>query len=143
MYSLKEAAEAAGRSKAAILRAIQKGRFSATRNGLGEWVIDPSELHRVYKPVTRNGDSINESNQSVTDGNHPATRVETEGLRREISLLKEHLEREKEISRNLFHYLDEEKEERRKLTLVLTHQTKEQDTQKKSTNFIGRIFRRK
>lgn len=136
MYSLKEAAEAVGRSKAAILRSIQKGRFSATRNGLGEWEIDPSELHRVYKPVARNSERLNDTNQY-------ATRVEAESLRREMNLLKEQLEREKEISRNLFRFLDEEKEERRKLTLMLTYQNKEQGTKRTSPNLVERIFRRK
>ncbi|HRW57963.1 MAG TPA: hypothetical protein P5185_09415, partial [Oscillospiraceae bacterium] len=51
MYSLKEAATQTGRGKPAILKAIQKGRISAKKNELGEWQIDPAELHRVY-PVS-------------------------------------------------------------------------------------------
>ncbi|MDA8308094.1 MAG: hypothetical protein M0Z81_14880 [Deltaproteobacteria bacterium] len=53
MYSLKEAADAVGRGKPAILKAIQKGIISAQKNPLGQWEIDPSELHRVYKLVSR------------------------------------------------------------------------------------------
>ena len=48
--SLREAAREAGRSKSAILRAIQAGRLSATRLDDGGWSIDPSELFRVYEP---------------------------------------------------------------------------------------------
>lgn len=51
MLSLKEAAEAVGMGKPGLLKAIQKGRISAQKNALGEWQIDPAELHRVYKPV--------------------------------------------------------------------------------------------
>ena len=53
LCSLKEAAESCGRGKPAILKAIQKGTISAKKNPLGEWEIDPAELHRVYKPVAR------------------------------------------------------------------------------------------
>lgn len=52
-YSLAEAAKAAGRSKPAILSAIQKGRISAKKNDFGLWEIDPAELHRVYKPISQ------------------------------------------------------------------------------------------
>ena len=135
MYSLKEAAEAVGRSKAAILRSIQKGKISAKRNALNEWEIDPSELHRVYKPITRISDELNDSEQH-------ATRIETEGLHREISLLKNQIDREREISRNLFNFLNEEKEERRKLTLILTNQNNDQNIQKKTPNLLRRIFKR-
>jgi hypothetical protein len=51
VYSLAEAAEAVGRGKPALIKAIQKGRISATRNEKGEWLIDPAELHRVYPPT--------------------------------------------------------------------------------------------
>lgn len=53
MYSLKEAAEAVGVGKPALLKAIQKGRISAVKNDIGQWIINPSELYRVYKPVSR------------------------------------------------------------------------------------------
>jgi hypothetical protein len=53
MYSLAKAAKAVGKGKPAILKAIQKGRISATKNEMGEWEIDPAELHRVYPPVSQ------------------------------------------------------------------------------------------
>jgi hypothetical protein len=53
MYSLAKAAEAVGKGKPAILKAIQKGRVSATKNEMGEWEIDPAELHRVYPPANQ------------------------------------------------------------------------------------------
>jgi hypothetical protein len=50
-YSLKQAADATGRSKPTILRAIQTGKISANKSEMGEWEIEPAELHRVYAPV--------------------------------------------------------------------------------------------
>ena len=48
MYSLKQAADAVGRGKPAILKAIKSGRISANKDDNGQWLIDPAELHRVY-----------------------------------------------------------------------------------------------
>ena len=48
-YTLMHAAKAAGRAKSTVLRAIQSGKLSATRDELtGSWLIEPAELHRVY-----------------------------------------------------------------------------------------------
>ena len=51
MYTLGTAAKAAGRTKSAIFKAIQKGRISAQKDDLGRYQIDPAELHRVYPPL--------------------------------------------------------------------------------------------
>jgi excisionase family DNA binding protein len=49
MYSVTEAARAAGRSKATIIRAIASGTLSATRDDPGKpWRIDPAELARAF-----------------------------------------------------------------------------------------------
>jgi uncharacterized coiled-coil DUF342 family protein len=52
-YSLADAAKAVNRTKPALLNAIQKGRISAKKNALGQWEIDPAELHRVYPLVNQ------------------------------------------------------------------------------------------
>jgi hypothetical protein len=39
-------------SKTSILRSIKAGRISAGRDELGQWAIEPCELHRVYPPLT-------------------------------------------------------------------------------------------
>lgn len=51
MYTLSEAATAAGRNKSTVLRAIRKGRISAERREDGTYRIDPAELHRVFAPA--------------------------------------------------------------------------------------------
>ena len=122
MYSLKQAAEAAGRGKPAILRAIQRGLISAQRNGKNEWMIEPSELHRVYPRVTRNGATSNENERGAIPD-------ETAFLRQENEFLRQQIEREREIARELSRRLDEEATERRKLTAILTYKPATPTTQ--------------
>lgn len=51
MLSLTEAAKATGLTRPGLLKAIQTGRLSASKNDVGQWRIDPAELFRVYGPV--------------------------------------------------------------------------------------------
>lgn len=63
------------------MKAIQKGRISATRDAFGRWMVDPAELTRVYAPVkppTSNREA------EVADGN----RLVIEALQGQIELLK-------------------------------------------------------
>ena len=55
--SLRTAAKAVGLDKTTILRAIQSGKISATKNENGGWVIQPAELFRVYKPAPTDADA--------------------------------------------------------------------------------------
>lgn len=48
MLPIAEAAALVGRTRPALLKAIQKGTLSATRDAHGRWLIDPAELTRVY-----------------------------------------------------------------------------------------------
>jgi hypothetical protein len=52
-YTLAEAATAAGVYKSTVLRAIKSGKVSGSKNEMGEWIVEPAELHRVYPPVAR------------------------------------------------------------------------------------------
>src|SRR5271156_416720 len=61
-YSLKQAAQATGKTRPTILRAIQKSKISATRHEVtGAWQIDPAELHRVYPPFERSDEHEDET----------------------------------------------------------------------------------
>src|SRR3954465_1444260 len=52
-YTLTQASKACGKSKATLLRAIRSGRLSAARDEVaGSWLIEESELHRVFPPGT-------------------------------------------------------------------------------------------
>jgi hypothetical protein len=48
-YSLGAAAAATGLNKISILRAIKSGKIAGTKDALGQWWIEPAELHRVPK----------------------------------------------------------------------------------------------
>jgi hypothetical protein len=50
-YNLAAAASATGLTRTAILKAIKSGTIFATKDELGEWRIEPAELHRVFPPV--------------------------------------------------------------------------------------------
>ena len=50
-YSLGAAAAATGLNKTSILRAIKSGKISGTKDVLGQWWVEPAELHRVPKPA--------------------------------------------------------------------------------------------
>jgi hypothetical protein len=144
MYSLKQAAEAVGRGKPAILRAIQKGIISANRNAKNEWVIDPAELHRVYQPIARNDAQIV---QTERDATHNATDI----LERENILLREQIEILRDERQDLRRRLDQSEEERRetqgKLTALLTYQPEQKaetspEPSPKKSRLLEKLFGR-
>lgn len=46
-----EAAGMVGKSRMALMKAIAKGKISASRDVHGRWQIDPAELTRVYRVI--------------------------------------------------------------------------------------------
>src|SRR5258708_30548535 len=52
-YDLAEAAAATGLNTASILRAIKSGKISGTKDALGQWWVEPAELHRVAEAPAR------------------------------------------------------------------------------------------
>jgi hypothetical protein len=89
-YSLQQAADAAGVNKSTILRAIQAGKVSATRNEHDQWLIEPAELHRVYPPTTEpegnrklKGDGNDTHQADLAEANQRAAMAELE-----VSLLR-------------------------------------------------------
>jgi hypothetical protein len=65
-YSLSNAAAACGVYKSTVLRSIKSGRLTATKDALGQWRIEPAELHRVYPPVQSNGAEDNATRHGAT-----------------------------------------------------------------------------
>ena len=87
-YSLREASEAVGKGKPAILKAIQSGKISAEKDEHGEWQIEPSELHRVYPPLpTETASAPSSEETEATAGNGKGNRL----LEQEIRFLREKL----------------------------------------------------
>jgi excisionase family DNA binding protein len=120
LMTVKQAAEATGKSKPTILRAIQAHRISATKDELsGAWMIDPAELHRVYPPASAQPVRTEPMTQD-------ASADEAASLRRELATLTAEREREREQLQaridDLSRRLDGEAAERRRLTAILTDQ---------------------
>lgn len=84
--SLTQAAKEVGRSKPTISKAIKTGRLSAEKVGVG-YQIDPAELFRVYP---KKGKTLSPK--------EPQGNTKVYGLETEVRMLREALDREKEIS---------------------------------------------
>jgi hypothetical protein len=68
----------------------------------------------------------------------------TEILNKEIESLKQQLERERFFVAELSKRLDDETSERKKLTLLLTHQTEMKEAKEKKTgNLWNKIFKKR
>jgi hypothetical protein len=120
-YSLKQAAEATGKDKSTIQRAIKSGKISAFINDMGSYEIDPSELHRVFSPVACNIPDSIALQQLATPLQQNATDA-TDDIIGENRELKARVELLREMVDDLRRLLDEESGERKKLTTLLTYQ---------------------
>ena len=112
-YTLGQAALAVGKSKGALSKAIKTGRISATKLDNGSYSIDPSELHRVYKPAP----SPSEVNSKPTPQNERLeTRTTTPEKSNDIQLLQAKLdlanERIDELKNNRDERIEELKNDR-------------------------------
>src|SRR5436190_9008455 len=86
-YTLGQAAKAVGMSKTSILRSIKAGRISAGRDELGQWAIEPCELHRVYPPLTDDTATGNGTEErGVTGGETALTQANTRATLAEARL---------------------------------------------------------
>ena len=83
-YTLGQAAKATGLNKATIFKALKAGKISGVKDVHGRYVINPAELHRVYPPVSDNGNKSGTGQREPT-GNNDA---ETQLLREKVALLE-------------------------------------------------------
>lgn len=130
LYTLGEAAKAAGKSKPTIQRAIKSGKISALRNDDGSYSIDPAELHRVFPALPRASNDSGTVKQSVPP---PETGV----LQTKLEAAERLLEERQQTIDDLRQRLDAESEERRKLTALLTDQR-----ERKEQSLWSRLFGR-
>jgi DNA-directed RNA polymerase specialized sigma54-like protein len=120
-YSLQQAADATGKNRSTIQRAIKNGRISAPIGESGSYEIDPAELHRVFPPVVSN------EAQPVATQQNATVEIASENreLKAKVELLREMVE-------DLRERLDDAEQERRetltKLTALLTYQQQLQPT---------------
>jgi len=114
-----QAAKLAKVARSTIYRDIKEGKLSADKGAKGKTIIDISELERVYGKLSEqdNQKTIEDVRKAQTRTTEKssldsALQVEVEALRREKGLLAEQVE-------DLRRRLDDESDERRKLTMML------------------------
>lgn len=121
-----QAAKATGKSTATITRAINKRTLSADKLEGGGYLIEPSELYRVFPPVTRNSAAQEGLAGRETPTATGVLQAELEALREKLATESAERMREREAAADqiadLRRRLDTEGEERRKLTAILTDQ---------------------
>lgn len=102
MLSAKQAAEATGVSKQAIIKAITRGTISGTKDVHGAWTVDPAELFRHYEPLPvvhtngdvlrtalRTNDDLVHTNGNVSDEDvHPRDTLSVDTLREKVLMLE-------------------------------------------------------
>ena len=114
--TLSEAAAWAGKGRPAILKAIQKGVLSATKDDTGQWRIDPAELARAYRPGTKQDGS------SVVPRSTLDIAEATAGKGRELALLREMLDEVRRERDDVRQDRDHWREQAETQTRLLTHQ---------------------
>ncbi len=83
--SATQAAKKVGKSVPTITRAIKKGKLTAKSRDKGGWIIEASELFRVWPAISNDSDVTPQKLQSET-------LHETSVLQREVELLREMLD---------------------------------------------------
>ena len=129
-YSLKQAADATGKTKPTILRAIQTGKISAGKSEMEEWEIEPAELHRVYPPVAA-GVTRTVTLDAEETVELLLLRQEVAAQAERLTTLYEERERERrqlterisELRDQLAHSEIKRREKNRQLTALLTDQS--------------------
>lgn len=119
--TLQQAANATGKAKSTIQRAIKSGKLSASRNEDGSYGIDSSELARVYELRAPGSAPVATQHYATPERNN-----ETELLRAKIELLQMQNEILKETTQDLRKRLDNSDAERRQLLMVLQDHSKEE-----------------
>lgn len=113
LLTLNQAAKAAKKSKSTLSDAINSGRLSAFRNDKNQWQINSDDLFRVYPQTGRKPNEKTEADSSQTN-------EETAILRQQVELLEQRVNDIKDERDDLRRRLNEEMDERRKLSALIT-----------------------
>jgi excisionase family DNA binding protein len=62
--TIDEAARATDLDRSTILRVIKAGRISGARDESGAWMVEPVELHRVFKPASPKPEPVHQDAQT-------------------------------------------------------------------------------
>jgi hypothetical protein len=106
-YSQNNAAAACGIYKSTVLRSIKAGRLTATKDALGQWRIEPAELHRVYPPAQSNDADANPTRHDAATGLRAALaeqRMEDlKAMLDDVRVQRDKWQQQAERSRSLMH----------------------------------------
>jgi excisionase family DNA binding protein len=139
MLTVAEAAEEVGISRGGIWKAIKSGRLSATKNNNGQIVIDPAELYRVYRPA----DDHSQLHEQQSSTESTSKQREVDELTARLELTNKLLARAENEVDDLRRRLDDEAAERRKLTMLLTHQPEPKAEEPTRSRLYEKLFGRK
>ena len=119
-----EAAKLVGKSVPTITRAIKSGKLVAKPRKPKGWIIEPSELFRVFDAVTVETNA----KSKVLD---PETVIKDSVLHVKLEVMEQRFSDAQATIEDLRTRLDTESAERRQLTAQLTDQRKQLEPQKK------------
>lgn len=145
--TLNQAAKDCGRAKSTISKAIKTGKLSHEKGDKGAYLIDQSELYRVFPPTGREHTSVPVANRENEQGNS-ALQAELDAIRDKLETLN--LERERERSQlteqieELREQVKEQRADFRQSLAILQDHREQQVGQgaKAKVGFLGRMFGR-
>ena len=137
--SMTKGAELAGVSKGTVSKALKSGRLSYAEKTDNGYLIETSELFRVFPP--KQPETVETIHLQPATGNRE-TPVETVGLRREIELLREQLRDRDGVVDDLRRRLDQSDEERREAQARVIGLLAGPGPTESKRGFFGRLFGR-
>lgn len=144
VFTLGEAAKAAGVSKPTLSKAISSGRLSAEKTPDGSYRIQAGELFRVYPPDRKgNGLPDGEIDDRETPLDYRLLEQQVNRLREQLSTQEAERDRERRQLSDEVAYLrrqlEVEGEERRKIMAVLTDQRAKSEPAPPPRSFWARL----
>jgi excisionase family DNA binding protein len=133
--SLGQAAQQVGISKSTIVRAVRKGRLSATRTPDGGYLIDPAELFRVYPPGGAEQRGVAHHATTADGGVATELRIRNAEMASEITALRQILENERRRAEEIRVERDEWRAQAQQAQRLLTYQ-------QARPGLLGRLLRR-
>lgn len=132
-------AELAGVSKGTVSKALKSGRLSYAEKTDNGYLIDTSELFRVFPPKQK--ETVDDARLATLNRNRE-TPVDSGGLQREIELLREQLQDRDGVVSDLRQRLNKSEEERREAQARVIGLLTGPDATESKRGFFGRLFGR-
>lgn len=135
--SMTKGAELAGVSKGTVSKALKSGRLSYAEKTDNGYLIDTSELFRVFPPKQKETVAVSRPDTSYGNSETP---INSGGLQREIELLREQLRDRDGVVSDLRQRLDKSEEERREAQARVIGLLTGPEPAESKRGFFGRLF---